>query len=65
MPWDSDDVDITRADYRNAIMAVGYLLHLPSRQSWRSLDYTAQYLDGEFDEFEPFKMFVTGVPYRK
>ena len=64
MPFD-EDVEITRGDMRSALMAAGYLFHMPSRQAWRTADYFNQYLDGEFDEFEPFRAFVTGAPYRR
>jgi hypothetical protein len=43
----SDDTDITRKDVKDAIMAGGYIGHLPSRQLWQTGDYLFRWWTGD------------------
>lgn len=43
------DVDLTRADVKATVMAVGYTFHLPTRQVWQTAEYFYDWLTGKED----------------
>jgi hypothetical protein len=55
--------ELDRALVRSAVMATGYLGHLPTRQAWRTVDYLWRHQEGETDGFSAWEALVTG--YRK
>lgn len=42
-----EPVDVDRSDYREAVMALGYWGHLPSRQMWITGEYLYRWMTGE------------------
>lgn len=42
-----EPIDVDRSDYREAVMALGYWAHLPSRQMWITGEYVYRWTTGE------------------